>query len=139
MTLPREVYVIRHNKTKRCYVGSSKSAENRFKNHLFQLRAHKHLNEYMQKDFDIYGEDYTLTVIDKIANYEEKNKEYDWMVKLCSGERGKGYNYKDPFIKALNRRKQSKSNELELIEGIQQSNNPEQAIILAIEIFSSFI
>ena len=132
MRLPREVYVIQHNVTKRCYVGSSFNVEHRYRNHLYQLRLHKHINEDMQKDFDTYGEDYTFKVVDRIDEFEERSKEYKWMMKLNSGDRKNGYNYNDPFIKAMNRRKLNR--EHNLLEIIRESENPSEALDIAIGI-----
>ena len=95
MRYPRKVYAIRHNVTNRVYIGSSYHVDHRFKSHLYKLRAHKHHVEDMQEDFDKYGEDYTLTILDDIAWRSEKDKEYEWMKKYQSHIRGIGYNYKD--------------------------------------------
>lgn len=52
MKLPRIVYAIQHNMTKRIYVGSSANVENRYWNHMNNLRNHKHNIEDMQSDYD---------------------------------------------------------------------------------------
>lgn len=70
--------------------------EKRIDNHLKRLRAGKHPVEDMQKDFDEYGEDYTVKVIDVINSFNESCKEREWMEKFQSWVRGIGYNYKDP-------------------------------------------
>ena len=61
MEMPRVIYAIKHNVTKRIYVGSTKYPKERFANHLSMLRNGKHIVEDMQKDFDEYGEDFTLS------------------------------------------------------------------------------
>jgi len=95
MKLPRIVYAIQHNVTKRIYVGSSANVENRYWNHMNNLRNHKHNIEDMQSDYDNYGEDYSLYLLDEIKVFSERSKEYEWMEKLNSHIRGSGYNYKD--------------------------------------------
>jgi hypothetical protein len=95
MRLPRKVYAIQHNETKRIYIGSSYDVETRYLNHLYALRNHKHNNEDMQQDFDEFGEDYSLYVIDEITTFEDVKREYEWMKKYKSYIRGTGYNYKD--------------------------------------------
>ena len=95
MKLPRIVYAIQHNVTKRIYVGSSANVENRYWNHMNNLRNHKHNIEDMQSDYDNYGEDYSLYLLDEIKVFSERNKEYEWMKKLNTHTRGNGYNYKD--------------------------------------------
>lgn len=81
--------------TKRIYVGSSANVENRYWNHMNNLRNHKHNIEDMQSDYDNYGEDYSLYLLDEIKVFSERSKEYEWMEKLNSHIRGSGYNYKD--------------------------------------------
>lgn len=95
MKYPRKVYAIRHNATDRVYIGSSCNVDRRFKEHLYALQAHTHIVDDMQRDFDEHGEDYTLTILDKINCASEDKKEYEWMDKYQSFVRGVGYNYKD--------------------------------------------
>lgn len=95
MDFPREIYMIRHNKTGRMYIGSSKNAMKRCRSHLNLLRSRKHIVEDMQKDFDECGEDYTITVLETITDYSDRNREYEWMKRHSSHIRGIGYNYKD--------------------------------------------
>lgn len=96
----RKIYAIQHNVTKRIYVGMSKNVIARYKAHLHKLRSGKCHIEDMQNDFDLYGEDYSLFIIDDITDYKDRLKEYDWMIKYKSHIRGTGYNYKDVgFIK----------------------------------------
>jgi hypothetical protein len=63
------------------------------------LHTGKHPVEDMQSDFDKYGEDFTLLILDEIHTMDEKEKEYSWMRKYNSIERGVGYNYKDHTTK----------------------------------------
>ena len=95
MDFPRQIYMIRHNKTGRIYIGSSRNVHSRCKHHLQLLRTGKHTVEDMQEDFDKYGEDYTVSVLETITEYADRNKEYEWMKKYSSHIREKGYNYKD--------------------------------------------
>lgn len=95
MNTPLKIYCIRHNVTNRVYIGSSQRVEQRLKNHFEALRGHRHIVEDMQDDFDKYGDNYTVTILEEVVDYNEKNKEYQWMEKYQSHVRGKGYNYKD--------------------------------------------
>ena len=95
MDRPRYVYAIQHNVSKRIYIGSSQEVKNRYQNHMYLLRAGKHKIEDMQTDFDEYGEDYSLFILDEYTSRRERGKEYEWMMKYQSHIRGKGYNYKD--------------------------------------------
>ena len=93
--LPRTIYAIQHNKTKRIYIGSSSDVPNRYWSHIYKLRNGKHGVEDMQKDFDEHGEDFSLFILDEINTHDERIKEYECMNKYQSNIRGKGYNYKD--------------------------------------------
>lgn len=92
---PRVIYMITHNVTKRMYIGSTGKFNTRIKNHLNALRSGRHSVEDMQKDFDDYGEDYTIEILDKIDSIKSFRKEYDYMEIYKSRIRGLGYNYKD--------------------------------------------
>ena len=95
MVIPRKVYAIQHNVTKKIYVGSSKNVDNRYKQHINALRRGDHYIEDMQSDFDKYGEDYSVFILDEIVRFADRGKEHKWMVELKTYIRGKGYNYKD--------------------------------------------
>jgi group I intron endonuclease len=95
MHIPRKIYAIKHNTTGRIYIGSSRDVESRIKNHICQLRIGKHNVADMQADFNEYGENFSFFVLDEIECYEDRVKEYEWMRKLETNVRGKGYNYKD--------------------------------------------
>lgn len=101
MKFPRKVYAIQHNVTKKIYVGSSNNVENRYLNHIYALRKHKHGVEDLQQDYDEYGEDFSLFILDEINCYEERKKEFEWMKKYNTLTRGVGYNYKDNFKKGF--------------------------------------
>ncbi len=97
MDFPRTVYAIQHNKTSRTYIGSSKNPEKRVRSHLSALRSGRHSIKDMQDDFDLYGDDYTITYLEEITDYSDRFHEYDWMYRYNSHIRGKGYNYMDRF------------------------------------------
>lgn len=101
MEIPRDIYAIQHNITKKIYIGSSQNMVKRYKQHIYALRSGKHHVEDMQSDFIKYGEDYSLFKLETIRDYKDKNKEYEWMEKLESTNRSKGYNYKDNTTKDM--------------------------------------
>jgi group I intron endonuclease len=145
---PRKVYAIRHNVTNRVYIGSSYHIDKRFYEHLSALRAHRHPVGDMQEDFDKYGGDFTLTVLDHISSIAEKDKEYEWMEKNQSYIRGVGYNYKDKKWciaekedDALFKKSEENltRNEEELISLIRDSKNPEAALVKAAAIITGFL
>lgn len=132
MDYPRTVYMIRHNKTKRIYIGSSKYPETRYKKHMTMLRSGKHPVEDMQADFDEYGEDYTLDLLEVITKFEDRSHEYDWMRKYNSHIRGIGYNYKD----AANRERTRNRSREKLWRYIAELTDEEaKAFVLFLETF----
>lgn len=102
MMKPKTIYAIQHNATKRIYVGCSTNPSRRSQEHLSHLRHKKHPNAEMQKDFDLYGEDYSCYIIEKDVPYQGNSKDfrfsscYDkermWMCVLKSNEPETGYN-----------------------------------------------
>lgn len=95
MQYPRKVYALQHNVTKKIYIGSSANLEARYSNHMSNLRKDKHINKDMQNDFNKYGEDYSLYILDTIQDERENRKEYEWMLKYKSNDPKYGYNTKD--------------------------------------------
>ena len=95
MDFPRTVYAIKHNKTGRVYIGSSKRPVQRVEQHMSDLRGGRHSVEDMQADFNTYGQDYTVEFLEVITKFSDRSHEYEWMRKYNSGTRGVGYNYKD--------------------------------------------
>lgn len=95
MDLPRTVYALQHNVTKKIYIGSSKNVNERYLSHMYKLRNNIHQVEDLQSDYNKYGEDFTVFVLDKIETFQERTKEYDWMLKYNTIAREYGYNYKD--------------------------------------------
>ncbi len=90
------VYAIQHNITKRIYVGQSKNFNERVKAHFGTLRLGKH-NPEMQHDFDKYGDDYSVFILEELDCYGmAKAKEGSWMEKLKTYDKRFGYNYRDP-------------------------------------------
>jgi len=95
MPYPRFVYVIKHNITNRVYVGSSHNVKHRYLRHMYLLRKGKHKSKLMQKDFDEYGENYSLSIVDRISGYGDSYKEYQQMVVHKSFCPKYGYNQGD--------------------------------------------
>jgi len=96
--------MIRHVTTGRIYIGSSSDVFGRYKQHLVLLKCGKHPVEDMQNDFDSV-ENYCITILDEVAAYSERFKEYEWMKKYNSHIRGIGYNYKDIATVQLGKKK----------------------------------
>ncbi len=138
----RQVYAITHNPTGKSYIGSSKNAIERMKSHIWSLRRGAHPVEDMQTDYDLYGEDYTLSILDEIYSFDDREREYEWMEKLKSNIRGCGYNYKDKFKQRLVIRPGGVSmneKEMKLLKLIRESDDPEKAIKIAINVIVDFL
>lgn len=99
MTLPAKIYAIRHNVTGKIYIGRSASPAERYRHHLNRLRRGAHSVEDMQRDFDLYGEDYTFRILDEVRCGEPTGKEAHWMHVYQTRDRRYGYNYKDQTTK----------------------------------------
>ena len=94
---PPQVYMIRHNVTGRMYIGRSRDVPKRTYQHFLKLRNGNHPVEDMQKDFDEYGNDFTVSILCEEEHLTERT-EIEMMKKYNSTVRGIGYNYKDPHV-----------------------------------------
>lgn len=89
------IYCIKHNRTGKEYIGRSNCYTRRIKEHKAALKKGKHPVEDMQSDYDKFGDDYTITVLDLITDFWDISREFELMYDHESYIRGKGYNYKD--------------------------------------------
>ena len=92
---PRTIYAIKHNVTGKVYIGSSVNISERYYAHICLLRKGKHSANLMQKDFDKYGEDYTVYKIGTIKDESEKDLEYQKMLEYDTINPEHGYNQGD--------------------------------------------
>ena len=118
MRFPRTVYLIRHNRTGRIYIGSSVDPSRRFKKHIEDLRKGVHPVEDMQADFDKCGEDYAVEFLEVISAFEDRHHEYEWQDKFNSITRGVGYNYKDFANRKRSRVRTQKGKLFKLIKSL---------------------
>lgn len=89
----KTIYAIQHNVTKRIYIGCSVHFEKRIKEHITHLRNGNHGNTELQKDYDLFGEDFSYFVIEKDVSFLDCfDREREWQSILKSNELGKGYN-----------------------------------------------
>lgn len=66
------VYAVQHNKTKKMYIGTTKDVRKRYEQHITNLRSGIHKSDLMQKEFDEYGEDYSIYILEEIKNAKER-------------------------------------------------------------------
>ena len=95
MKIPRAIYALRHNPTGKVYVGSSSNVKKRAMNHVSRLRCGTHSHPGMQADFDRYGDDYTVYILEHLKSYAERDHEHLWMEALHSRDPERGYNDRD--------------------------------------------
>lgn len=59
------IYKITNQTTKRFYIGSSKEINSRWADHLIRLRLGKHVNYFLQSDFNTFGEsDFVFEILE---------------------------------------------------------------------------
>lgn len=89
----KTIYAIQHNLTKRIYIGCSLHFEKRIREHFTHLRNGNHNNSELQKDYDLYGNDYSFYVIEKnVSFYKSFEREREWQSILKSNCIETGYN-----------------------------------------------
>jgi len=72
------IYTIINTRNNKCYIGSSKNIESRFKAHKSRLRNNKHINYHLQNAWNKYGEDsfefnvLYITSIEDLIKEEQK-------------------------------------------------------------------
>lgn len=105
------IYALQHNATKKLYIGQTNDLYKRYALHLYELRSKKHRSKELQRDFDTYGEDFSIYVLEEIENLKERINyrgtscakgsaaELEWMVKYGTLENG--YNIQDSRAKRM--------------------------------------
>lgn len=105
------IYAIQHNATKKIYIGKTKNVYKRYKDHLNSLRLGKHGSIDMQYDYDKYGEDFSVYVLEEVDNGNRRcpsfnegrsrasDAELKWMIKYDTIENG--YNKQDYIAKKM--------------------------------------
>ena len=93
MKYPRILYAIKHNKTKRIFIGTTaQSLEDRYRFHIAALRKHRHHTSLMQEDFDKYGEDFSVYILGKLETKDDRDMEYEAILKYKTCDEKYGYN-----------------------------------------------
>lgn len=89
----KTIYAIQHNETKRIYVGCSLHFEKRIREHMSHLRNNKHTNAELQKDYNLYGENFSYFVLERNVHFLRCfDREKEWMSILKSNLIETGYN-----------------------------------------------
>lgn len=92
------IYAIRHNRTKKLYIGCSTYVD-RVQKHFADLKRGKHINKSLQSDCDQYGFDFTAYLIEIVPGQDAYNQRIDphareayWIHYYCTDDPRKGYN-----------------------------------------------
>ena len=98
----------------RIYIGSSIHVETRWKEHLNDLRKNKHPNYYLQKDFNLYGEDkFIFSIVEECNKDELQKKEQFYLDKWQPFHKNYGYNIrKDVTFNEPNKKRIYRANVL---------------------------
>lgn len=89
------IYKITNLVNGKIYIGQSIKVNERLKSHLYTLRAESHINERLQKDFVLYGEDnFTFEQIDACIGPLLDRKEAEYILLYDALNKEKGYNVK---------------------------------------------
>ena len=126
------IYAIQHNATKKMYIGQTNDLYRRYKGHLSGLRKNKHHSKKMQEDYNKYGEDYSLFVLEEIKDLNERTTykgtscsvgtvaEIEWMQRY--GTLDDGYNVQDNIARRMACRKDFPIKEgLPIVQSIEQT------------------
>lgn len=93
------IYLLKNNANGKVYVGRTQSPKVRFELHMAALRANRHNNADLQKDFNKYGEkNFSFEIeIEDVWDYQGNtfSAEPDTMIKYRSWDERYGYNNKD--------------------------------------------
>ena len=103
------IYAIKHILTDRMYIGSSSNLSTRIRQHFSDLRCNRHANTYLQRSFNKHGEDeFEWTILELVDNdVVLLEREQQWINKLGTTSRKKGYNIAIDTKSPMKGRKQS--------------------------------
>ena len=74
------IYQIKNSETGKCYIGQTTDFKRRKREHLNELRKHKHSNLYLQNAFDKYGEDcFEFTILEECDKEQANEREIFWL------------------------------------------------------------
>ena len=94
--LLRDIYAIQHNVTGRIYVGITEDVGKRVQHHFSALKGNKHINLLMQKDYNQYGFDYSVFILECDVPLKDRWKEKFYIHALNTDDPDIGYNTHDP-------------------------------------------
>lgn len=87
------IYKIQNNVNGKIYIGQSVNIEKRWKEHIYELNANKHINKHLQSAWNKYGKnnfDFTIVCLCDISELDDKEMYY--ISKYSSFNEEYGYN-----------------------------------------------
>jgi group I intron endonuclease len=133
------IYKITNLNTNKFYIGSTVDFKTRKNQHLWHLRANKHVNKYLQNSYNKHGEEFfEFKIIAVVENIKETEQEF-----LDNLDFTKSYNISPNSVGGDVIKTFSKKRQKEIYKKISESNKgrlPGNAISVNIngEIFKSF-
>lgn len=94
------IYGIQHNQTKRIYIGKTTNT-GRIKNHFADLKRGEHANRELQKDYDAYGDDFSVYLLETVPKGTFEDREAYWMMYFNTSNPMLGYNTNDAKSKKV--------------------------------------
>lgn len=74
------IYKIECKITNTVYIGQTKNLKRRFDDHKYKLRHSEHYSEFMQNDFDIYGEEnFIFEILENVPDNKLDERERFWI------------------------------------------------------------
>lgn len=76
----KTIYVIKCLKNNRVYIGQTKNYEKRKREHMNALKSNRHVNGYLQKDYNKYNaNNFTYSIIEQVSDVDADVREDYWM------------------------------------------------------------
>lgn len=121
------IYKIKNTLNNKVYVGSSINIEKSWTEHIRSLQKHSHRNQYLQRAWDLHGENvFEFSIIEECLGEELLVFEQKWLNEYQSFEPEKGYNICESAGNTLGR-KHTDESKLKISENhhdVSGENNP---------------
>mgnify|MGYP001772056195 CR=1 FL=1 len=87
------IYQIKNSETGKCYIGQTTDFKRRKREHLNELRKHKHSNLYLQNAFDKHGESsFEFFILEECPKDQANEREIFWLNNFGGFDSENNYN-----------------------------------------------